>query len=248
MKFKNLSFFTFAATLTLLLSSATFAIANNDIPKLTLSAQATIYKPADELHLKIGVINIRDTAEEALTENSAKMQKVIVALEESGLTKKDYETGQFSIHPTYTPYPTYPPVDWKPSINGYEVSNSIIIHTDKLGIAGKIIDVANKAGANNITDVNFGLHNPRIYWTEALSAATAHAISDAQAISSAANVELVRILSVSLDNTNVTSPYINTAFFAKEMGSAPPIEPGEVHITASVTIVYEICSWGINKK
>lgn len=248
MNIKKKSILSLLSALVLMLSTANTAVANIEIPKLTLSAQATIYKPADELHLKIGVVNIRDTAEEALAENSAKMQKVIAALEKSGLSKKDYETSQFSIHPTYTPYPTNPPADWRPSINGYEVSNSINIHTDKLNAAGKIIDVANKAGANSINDVSFGLHNSRQHWSEALAAATAHAISDANAISAAANVNLVRILSVTLDNTNVSSPHVNTAFFAKGMDATPPIEPGEVNITASVTIVYEICSWGSGSK
>lgn len=236
--------FTLISVFAFLLSSVNFATAEaeTDIPKLTLSAQATIDKPADELHLKIGVINLNETAEVALAENSAKMQKVMADLEAAGLTKKDYETGQFSIHPTYTPYPSNPPYDWKPSINGYEVSNTINIHTDKLDSAGKIIDVANKAGANSINDVHFGLHNPRLYWSEALSAATAHAISDAQSIAAAANVSLVRILSITLNTANVCSPPIDTAFFAKGAGSTPAIEPGDVHITASVTLVYEIYS------
>lgn len=239
--------FTLISIFAFLLSSvncATAEAAEMDIPKLTLSAQATIDKPADELYLKIGVINLNETAEVALAENSARMQKVMAELEAAGLTKKDYETGQFSIHPTYTPYPTNPPYDWKPSINGYEVSNTINIHTDKLDSAGKIIDVANKAGANSITDLHFGLHNPRLYWSEALSAATAHAISDAQSIAAAAHVSLVRILSITLNTTDVYSPHINTVFLAKEMGmgSAPPIEPGDVQITASVTLVYEFYS------
>lgn len=232
---------TFSLLLGLTLPTPNYA-ANNEPPKLTLSAQATICKPSDELQLKIGVINIGEMADKTLSKNSSRMQAVIEKLEAAGLTKDDYETGQFSIHPTYTPYPINPPQDWKPSINGYEVTNSIIIHTNKLDMAGKLIDVANKAGANSISDIRFGLHNPRIYWSEALSAAAANAIADANAISSAAGVKLVRILSISLDNTSVVSPQVNAVYLAKGMdsGSAPPIEPGEVSITASVTLVYEI--------
>lgn len=214
-----------------------------DQPKLTLSAQATICKPADELQLKIGVINLGETAEETLSKNNHRMQSVISNLEASGFSKDDYETGQFTIHPTYTPYPANPPYDWKPSINGYEVTNSLIIHTDKLEMAGRIIDLANKAGANSITDIRFGLQNPRLYWSEALSVAAANAIADAQAIAAAAGVKLVRILSISLDHTSVTSPQVNTVFLAKGMDAgSTPIEPSEVSITASVTLVYEISS------
>jgi len=108
-----------------------------DVPKLTLSASATIWKPSDELQLKIGVITLGDTAEGALAENSGKMSEVLARLQMGGLTKDDYETSQFSIKPTYTPCPQYPQPNWRPSINGYEVSNSILIHTPKLDMAGK---------------------------------------------------------------------------------------------------------------
>jgi uncharacterized protein len=215
-----------------------------ECPKLKLSAQATICKPSDELQLNVAVINHGVTAEAALAENSAKMDKVILSLEGAGLTSKEYETGKFTIHPTYTPYPKEPPPNWQPSINGYEVTNSIIIYTDKLDMAGKIIDVANKAGANSISDIRFGLHNPRDYWSEALGAAASNAINDAQVIAAAARVQLVRILSITLDNTHVVSPQVNASYLAKAMvaDSAPPIEPGEVSITANVTLIYEIAN------
>lgn len=213
-----------------------------DVPKLTLSSSAKIQKPADELQLKIGVITRAVTAENALEENSLKMRNVIDNLEMAGFNKDDYETSQFSINPTYTPYPKNPPANWRQTINGYEVTNSILIHTDKLYMAGKIIDLSNKAGANSITDVRFGLHNARDYWTEALEAAGANGVKDAKAIAKATNVELVRILSISLNNTQIRASQVNLDCFAKAGASeiTPPVEPGEVSIEANITIVYEI--------
>lgn len=213
-----------------------------DIPKLTLSASATISKPADELQLKIGIVTLGLTAEEALQENSGKMREVIANLERIGFISDDYETTQFSIKPTYTPTPQNPPADWRPSINGYEVTNAILIHTKKIDWAGPIIDVANRAGANSITDIRFGLSSSRDYWAEAISAAGANAVSDAKAIAKATGVQLVRVLSISLNHTQVKSPQLNLACLAKHasLESSPPIEAGEVALEANVTIVYEI--------
>lgn len=217
--------------------------AKEEISKLSLTAKATISKPADELQLKIGVTNLTDTAVTALEENSNKMQTIITSLETIGLTKNEYETGHFSIHPTYTPYPAHPPADWRQTINGYEVSNTITIHTDKLDMAGKIIDVANKAGANVIDNISFTLHDPRAHWKEALIAAASNAMEDAVAIASATHVQLGRVLSINLDNTHVVFAKVNSNYVAQAMGSGgevPPIEPGEVKITANISIVYEI--------
>lgn len=221
-------------------------IANSDVtptmPKLTLSAQATLHKPADELQLTVGVVNFGDNAETALTENSAKMQEVIKAIEEIGLSKSEYETGHFDIHPTYAPHPKDPPPDWKPKINGYEVSNSVSIKTSKLDIAGKLVDAVNKAGANRVENIRFVLHDSRTHWNEAISAATANAISDAKTIAVAASVRLVRLVSIALENANVITPRPNQIYFARAMASEvePPIEPGEVTITANVSLIYEI--------
>lgn len=217
--------------------------ATPEIPKLTLTAHSTIARPADELQLSIGVVTMGADASVALADNSSKMESVIAALQNAGLTNADYQTGLFSIRPTYTPYPKEPPPDWKPSIAGYEVSNSIAIKTQKLELTGTVIDAASKAGANSIENVHFDLHDPQAYWHEALSLATANAIGDAQVIAAAAHVQLGRLLSVSLNNNDQISPRGNNVFFAKAMGSAeslPPIEAGKVDIKASINVTYEL--------
>lgn len=210
------------------------------IPQIKLSAQATIQRPPDEFRLSIGVITLSTTAEKALAENSDKMRSVISNLEGIGITHDDYQTGRFSIQPTYTPYPKNPPPDWRPTITGYEVTNTIAIKTGKLKLAGQIIDAANKAGANSIDQINFGLKDSRTYWDEAISAATTNAITDAKVMASAAGVKLVRIISLSLDNTHTVFP--RSFAYAKTMAveSAPPIESGDVTISANVSVAFEI--------
>ncbi|OGN64758.1 MAG: hypothetical protein A3E80_04665 [Chlamydiae bacterium RIFCSPHIGHO2_12_FULL_49_9] len=217
-----------------------FCATHRDIPQLTLSASAQIAKPADELQMKIGVVTMGKSAEEALEENSRKMDAVMRSLQFAGLASDDYETSHFSIQPQYTPCPHNPPPNWRASIVGYEVTNSILIHTAQLGLAGKLIDLANKAGANSIGDIRFGLKNSRDYWTEALMAAGANGVRDAQAIASATGVRLVRVLSISLNHTHVKSHQINYASMARGAEVTTPIEPGDVQIEASVNLVYEI--------
>lgn len=212
-----------------------------DTSKLSLTAQATISRPADELQLTVGVVTLGNSAESALSENSTAMQSVIDALQKVGLSDTEYKTGRFSIHPTYTPYPKDPAPNWKPSINGYEVSNSVVVKTQKLELAGRIIDAASKAGANSVENIHFSLHDQRSHWDEVVSLATAHALSDAQVIAAAARVQLGRLLSIALDNTGHVSPRYDNVYFAKTAGNAiPPIEAGDVELTASISVSYEI--------
>lgn len=208
-------------------------------PTITLNAKGTLYKPADELQMNVGVVSVSNTAEQALLENSRKMEDVIHALLSAGLTEKEFETGHFSINPTYTPYPKNPPPDWKQSINGYEVSNTIFIHTNLIDSAGKLIDAANKSGANQIHSIRFVLHDQRLHWDEAISLAVENAMHDAQTIAKAANLKLVRILSISLENDGAVGPR-SVLYAAKNYESAPPIEAGDVPVTANIAITYEI--------
>lgn len=222
-----------------------FASANNvdyqDIPKLSVSGQATLRKPVDELNMTVGVVNTNTSAQEAIKENSARMQSVINALDKLGLAKSEYQTGHFSITPTYTPYPKNPPPDWKQTINGYEVNNSVHIRTDKLSLAGQIIDATSKSGANTVNNIHFGLKDHREYGDEALTAATKNALADAKVIADAAGVKLVRLLSISLNNTPSISPRMNVYAKAYAAEAAPtPIEPGDIDISANVLVIFEI--------
>jgi uncharacterized protein YggE len=213
--------------------------ASQEVSKLTLNATATVWKPSDELQLKIGIVTLGETAGDALAENSAKMNAVLIELQRIGLTRDEYETHQFSIQPTYTPAPLHPPANWKPSINGYEVTNTLLVRTAQLDLAGRIIDAANAAGSNQISDIRFGLKNSREYWSEALTAAGRNAVRDAEAIAAATGVRLVRVLSISLNNTQVQGREIGMMCMARG-AAATPIEAGDVSITANVSVVYEI--------
>ena len=53
------------------LTTISLSAFDQNVPTLTLNASGTIWKSADELQMKIGVITLASTAEEALAENSS---------------------------------------------------------------------------------------------------------------------------------------------------------------------------------
>ncbi|MCB1112200.1 MAG: SIMPL domain-containing protein [Chlamydiales bacterium] len=219
-----------------------FSADQNLTPQMIIEGRAAIYQPADELLLTVGVVTEADDAQSALTKNNTLMESVIAALQQTGLTTDEYQTGRFSIQPTYTPQPRNPPPDWQAKINGYRVTNSLNIKTGKLSMAGTLIDAANKAGANSIDQISFGLKNAESKRSEAISAATANAIKDAQTLAEAANIKLGNIQRINLDNAQVPTPQMkgNMLYAARSMDVATPISSGDVEISATVSIVYEI--------
>ncbi len=226
----------------LLTSSACWA-ASPFFPKLVVSGTAALHKPADQVTLSISVVTQNDTAEGALSENNAAIHHVVDALQLVGLEKGEYHTGQFSVQPIYSqpPRPNIPQ-DWKASIIAYEVTNSLTVKTQKLELAPAIIDAAGQAGANQISNISFGIKDPSQYRTEAIAQATANAIKDAEALANAANIQLLRVLDISLDQPTIYQrPGPNVLYMAK-MNDGAFIEAPDVDITANVSVTYEIGS------
>lgn len=224
------------------------ALADDDdkvVATLTVRGDAELSKPADQLRLDVGVTTEAAEATAALDANSQRMSEVIAALKKMRLTEDEYQTGRFDIRIQYERRPRQVEPEWRPRIIGYEVSNTLSIKTKRLDIAGRLIEAVNKAGANSINSVVFDLADRRAYRTEAITAATANARKDAADLAGAASLKLVRILSISLDDA-ARQPPVPLAraegFAVAAAAPAPPIEPGDVTVRASVTIVYEIAS------
>lgn len=222
------------------------AVALDDEPlvaTLTVRGDAELQKPADQLRIRISVVTEGFEAQATLEENSRRTDDVVDALRMHGLRKGEYQTGRFSISPRYSARPRNAGPDWHRQIIGYEVTNSLAIKTAKLDLAGKLIQSANEAGANSIDSIVFDLADPRAHRNEAISAATAHAISDAGVLAESASLRLVRIISIDLDDARRSPPVPTMAraeMMAVAAAPAPPIVPGEITVRAGVTIVYEI--------
>lgn len=204
-------------------------------PTLTVKGSSHFRKPADNLIMTIGVVTESKTAERALKDNNLRMQAIINNLESIGLTSSEYQTGRFSIKPHYTQSPQNPPPYWRPTIYGYEVSNTLEIRTEQLKIAGMMIDAATSAGANQIESIRFSLKDPRIHRIEAINRATANAFDDARALSRAAGVTLKQVVSLTLDDIEAAFPV-----YRASVSTDIPIEPGEVDVEANVTLTWEV--------
>lgn len=214
------------------------------IPQLTVRGNATLQVPADQLQLQVGVVTEAKTAKQALQENTAKVQNIERALKTLGLGSKEYKTSRFQIQPRWSTRPSQYHGRWQPEIIGYQVNNSFSIKTRQLELGGKIIESCTRAGANTIDSIIFNLANPRTSRAQAITAATANARADANALASAAELKLGEVLKISLDNAT-TAPLRSRAmaFEAETAKSSLPslnLSPGEVNVRASVSITYRV--------
>ncbi|HUA36405.1 MAG TPA: SIMPL domain-containing protein [Candidatus Binataceae bacterium] len=195
-------------------------------------AQAT----PDTASLNLAIQTTGRTAAQASGANADLASKVVAALKSKLGDKGTVSTGGYSLNPEYDQRPGRE----HPSIVGYTAQNSITVETGQLDLVGELIDAAIGAGANSVNYLNFSLKNDADARAKAITMATHDAREQAQALADALGVKLGKIVKA----TTVSEPQpirMERPMMAMAKMSAPtPVEPGQVSVSASVTLTYEI--------
>ena len=138
--------------------------------------------------------------------------------------------------------PIYPPErqpnpEQPPKIIGYRVSNDVRVIIRDFAKAGDVLDKVVGAGANQVNGISFELSDRASPADQALKAAVAEATRKAGVMADAANLKLVRLVSLSTEESRPI-PYRPTPTALAK--AAVPIMAGQQQITADATAVFEI--------
>ncbi len=173
--------------------------------------------------------------------NAVQMTKVIDALVTAGLPKDALKTTGYSIYPVYDDY-TKPILDQK--IRTYHVTNSLTVTLHDVNRTGEVIDIAVVNGVNQANSIQFLLseEQARILRTEALKEAVFNARADADTVAAALGTVITDVKSA--DISGGYSPVLFENYQAADVmakSAVPtPIQPGDVTVTAQVSITYSI--------
>ncbi len=226
--------------LMLLMVSVLPACAQDDenISKLIVQGEGKVFAAPDMVTIVLGVETRNASAAGAVAENAMLMSNTTNALMEAGIEEKDIQTSTYSL----TTMPEEEPTteagrakETKPP--EFIATNRVTVRLNNTEDVGRVLDAAVKAGTNNIQGISFDLRDPAPEKDRALTMAIEDASRKAGVAASAAGVELGRIMEIS-EGFSFVSPRSEVAFSL----AAPttPIQPGELEVTASVTMTYEI--------
>lgn len=209
--------------------------AEQQMKTISVTGTGVVKARPDRVVLSLSVVTQADTAEEAVSENADKMDRVVKAVRNMGILENQTETSAYSLSPIWE-YPK----EGSPRIVGYTCSNTIRVTVKNLNKVGEVIDVAVAAGANQVSSIQFTISDEamRQLGLNALSLAVKDAASKASTIATAAGVTLVGPVSISISGY---SPYVRSYAFEAVSGIAPTpiLSPEEVSVTVSVSAVYE---------
>jgi uncharacterized protein YggE len=204
-------------------------------PFIRAAGEGVVSIHPDQMRINIGVTTQAASAQEAGDRNATRVAAVLEALRQLLGPNADLKTINYSVSPNYR----YPTGGGQPEITGYTASNIIEVTSADLSLAGRVIDAAVGAGANNITGLRFGLKDPDPARREALRLATQQARSHAEAIAQGLNARLGAVLAASEGFTTRLASNFDERGGATTAATTP-IETGNLEVRAQVTIEYEI--------
>lgn len=218
---------------------AVSAADNNNVSKLIVSGDGKINAAPDQATIVLGVETRSTSAATAAAQNADLMNKTVNALLKAGIKRSDIQTSTYSLSiPTETePTTAATTAGTARKTPEFVATNQVTARTDNIQNVGKILDAAISAGSNSISSVSFDLKNSKPQMDQALSLAIQDAQRKAQVMAYAAGVKLGRILEIS-GGYSFAAP---AAKYEALSAVAPtPVLPGEMEVTASVSMTYEI--------
>jgi uncharacterized protein len=207
-----------------------------------LGVTSTITKDfeADRAEIVFAVETLDDLAQVSQEENAEITEKVMLALKNAGVKDSEIETMNYSVREEY---------EWDYKIEkriskGFRTTNSIKVTLSNLDISGKVVDLAVDAGVNNVSSIAFTLSKEAQQEAKelALKEASQYARTKANNIASGLGIVVGKVHSVSESTYYYTPNYYNYSMdsAAKSEGAETPISPGDVSVSATVTVQFEI--------
>lgn len=173
--------------------------------------------------------------------NAVQMTKVIDALVAAGLPEDALKTTGYNIYPVYDEYPKTP---FEQKIRLYRVTNTLTVTLHDVSRTGEVIDVAVANGVNQASSIRFMLSDEQsqVLRTEALKKAVSRARADADTVAGALGTAITGVQTVDISGGYAPVLFENYMTDNTLIRSAAPtpVQPGDVTVTAQVSITYLI--------
>jgi len=203
---------------------------------VTASGSGTIQAAPDEATMSFGVSKSGQDPKDLLAETSKAAAKIVAALKKAGVEEKDIQTQNVSLYPQ-TSFDS-----GKTVVTGYEASINVSAKVRDLASLGKVIDAGNAAGANTMSGPNFGLAEDSPQTAAAIQKAVADARRNAEAMAKAADKSVGKVLTMIDSGVTPIQPYPMAAAdsAAGFKGAEVPINPGQLDVSSSVVVTFEL--------
>ena len=206
---------------------------------ITASGTGSVMGTPDRAQISLAVETENPDVRVAQAENAARMTTVMNALIAAGIPKDALKTTGYNIYPVYDESKLL----YGQKITAYRVTNTLTVTLHDVSRTGEVIDIGIANGINQANSIRFFLSDEQnqVLRTEALKEATDRAAADARTVAAALGVSISSVKSVEIGGAYAPVIYQNWAADERSAaGGSTPIEPGDITVTATVTVTYLI--------
>ncbi|MFH1058119.1 MAG: SIMPL domain-containing protein [Pseudomonadota bacterium] len=205
---------------------------------ITVSSHGRLELAPDQVSLALGVSNQAAGAKQAAADNAAAMAKVLAAVKAKLGPQDVLSTASYRV----TPRREWDQAGRRWRNLGYEAENLVTVKSRQPAVAAEVLEAASQAGANRIDGPHWALAEPEAAQRRAAVLALTDARAQAEALAAAVGLQLGRLMSLTVHEAGGPTPVRMEAMraTADAAAMAPPLEPGQVTLQASVTAVYQL--------
>jgi uncharacterized protein YggE len=209
-------------------------------PQLNITARGEVQVTPDRARVTLGVDTEAKTAQEAAQANAVLQTRIIEAVRKAGISTASIRTSGYNVAPRQQYLPETR--TWR--VDGYQVTNLVVIVVEPVSKAGEVIDAALSAGANRVAGLTFEVKDASAAREEAMTKAVERARREADIVAKAAGGTVAGLLELSVNSEDDTvRPAMEMAMMRVE--SAPtPISEGTQSIAVRVTTRWAFQSAG----
>lgn len=208
--------------------------------QIVVSATGEVRITPDRATIQLGVETQAKTAAAASAENNRKQTAVLTAIKALGIPASSITTSNYSVSPVQR----WDDKERKTVIDGYQVSNIVVVIVAKIEQTGSVIDAALAGGANRVAGLSFELADPSKAREEAITKAVSQARREADVAAKAAGGVIGELIELSITAYEPPRPMPMMMSMAKvsQDAVATPVSEGTLTVQVSVST-----SWGLRR-
>jgi hypothetical protein len=240
---RKLNFFIIALVFVTMAVIGCAAAATTDTANINVihvSGSGSVVGTPDRAQLTFAVETENADVKTAQSDNAVQMTKVIDALVAAGVPREQMKTTGYSIYPVYQDSTGL----LNQKIQTYRVTNTLQVTLKDVNQTGNVIDTAVSNGINTANSIQFMLSDEQALAlrAEALKKAVTSARADADVVAAALGVNITGTQSADISQGYTPVVYDNYQAGAATAKSVvpTPIQPGDVTVTAQVSIIYSV--------
>ena len=213
---------------------------STDAGYLTVNAEGESKTTPDMAEITVGIEATEATTEEAQRKNNEDVNAVLQKLKELGIEEKSIQTSDYSLYPRYD--------EFGEEITGYYVRTTLTVSDIPIDKAGETLSALGESGMTEVDYVRYFSSSYDEAYEDALKEAVAAAEKKAESLAETAGKTLGTVVEMTegYQDTSLRYSYDNGAakYAATEEamggGGDVAISPGEVTISAQITIKYAL--------